>query len=98
MHVWEHDGKLFEVSSGYSLPDDAWQYELYGLTGAPLTGPIITVTIPDATPDGGQPFTPQPVDKVLVRASGEIPWPILRRFVEMIESSGDLVYASDDSK
>jgi hypothetical protein len=68
--VWECNGRLYDVSSGYSLPDDAWQYELQGLTGAPLTGPTITVTIPDATPDGGQPFTPQPSNMVVVRANG----------------------------
>jgi hypothetical protein len=35
MEIWSHDGKLYEVSSGYSLPDVAWQYELMGLKGPP---------------------------------------------------------------
>lgn len=40
MKVWSRDGKLYEVNSYYSLPDDAWQYELVGLKGAPGTEPF----------------------------------------------------------
>ncbi|MEV4133517.1 hypothetical protein AB0J72_15265 [Dactylosporangium sp. NPDC049742] len=91
MGVWLHDDKLYEVSSGYSLPDDAWQYELTGLTGAPGTGPYLAITIPDATPDDG-PFTPMPAHHVRVRAGGgQVPWPILTKFIDLVESSGDLV-------
>ncbi|MEU7673592.1 hypothetical protein AB0C42_02105 [Micromonospora taraxaci] len=91
MEVWDHDGKLYEVNSYYSLPDCAWQYELVGLTGAPETGPYISVTIPDATPDGG-PFIPRPASEVTFSAgSGCVPWPILRRFIDLVESSGDIV-------
>jgi hypothetical protein len=56
VEVWEHDRRLYEVNSYYSLPDDAWQYELVGLTGAPGIGPYLTIVIPDATPEPG-PFT-----------------------------------------
>ncbi|MGW4294345.1 hypothetical protein ACWEH1_14990 [Micromonospora chersina] len=91
MEVWDHDGKLYEVNSYYSLPDDAWKYELVGLTGAPGTGPYLSVRIPDATPDDG-PFTPRPAGDVMVNAgSGDVPWPILRRFIDLVESSGDIV-------
>ncbi|MEH0934068.1 hypothetical protein [Micromonospora psammae] len=97
MEVWDHEGKLYEVNSYYSLPDNAWQYELVGLTGAPGTGPYITVTIPDATPDDG-PFTPRPVSEVMFSAgSGDVPWPILRRFIDLVESSGDIVQVPADS-
>ncbi|MFD6563182.1 hypothetical protein [Micromonospora profundi] len=90
MEIWSHDGKLYEVTSGYSLPDDAWQYELVGLTGPPGTGPYLCVSIPDATPDG--PFTPQPTKHVVVRAGGGIvPWRVLEKFVYLLDSSGDLI-------
>ncbi|MEV0570260.1 hypothetical protein [Dactylosporangium sp. NPDC050588] len=91
MEVWLHDDKLYEVSSGYSRPDDAWQYELTGLTGAPGTGPYLEIVIPDATPDDG-PFTPKPANHVFVRAAGgQVPWPILTKFIGLVESSGDLM-------
>ncbi|MET8203747.1 hypothetical protein ACPB67_31770 [Micromonospora taraxaci] len=97
MEVWDHDGKLYEVNSYYSLPDYAWQYELVGLTGAPGTGPYVTVTIPDATPDDG-PFTPRPASEVTFSAdSGGVPWPILRSFIDLVESSGDIVQDPADS-
>jgi hypothetical protein len=28
MEIWSYDGKLYEITSRYSLPDDAWHYEL----------------------------------------------------------------------
>jgi hypothetical protein len=91
MEIWCHDGKLYDVNSYYSSPDDAWQYELVGLTGAPGTGPSFTVVIPDATPDDG-PFTPRPAHHAQVHvAGGQLPWPILHKLIEMVESSGDLV-------
>ncbi|MFI7553234.1 hypothetical protein ACIBQ2_26225 [Micromonospora sediminimaris] len=90
MAIRSHDGKLYEITSGYSLPDDAWQYELVGLTGPPGTGPYLSVLIPDATPDG--PFTPRPAEHVIVRAGGGIvPWPVLEELVHLLDSSGDLV-------
>ncbi len=90
MEIWPHDGKLYEIGSGYSLPDDAWQYELVGLTGPPGTGPYLTVSIPDATPDG--PFTPRPAEHIVVHAGGGVvPWPILESLIHLLESSGDLV-------
>ncbi|MCW2886980.1 MAG: hypothetical protein JWL58_3842, partial [Streptosporangiaceae bacterium] len=53
MEVWAHDGKLYDVNSYYSLPDDAWHYELVRQDGAPATGPYLSVLIPDTTPDAG---------------------------------------------
>ncbi|MEU8656131.1 hypothetical protein [Actinoplanes philippinensis] len=95
MEIWSHDGKLYELSSGYSLPDDAWQYELMGLTGPPGTGPYLSVLIPDATPDG--PFTPRPAEDIVVHAGGGIvPWPILEKLAGVLDSSGDLVYEQRD--
>jgi hypothetical protein len=91
VEVWDHDGKLYEVNSYYSLPDDAWQYELVGLTGAPGTGPYLTIVIPDATPEPG-PFTPKHAGHVLVAVAGGVtPWPILRRLIDLVESSGDII-------
>lgn len=89
MEIWSHDGKLYEVSSRYSLPDDAWQYELMGLTGPPGTGPYLSVSIPDATPIG--PFTPRPAEHVVVHAGGgTLPWPILGKLMSVLDASGDL--------
>lgn len=95
MEVWDHDGEPYEVNSYYSLHDDAWQYELVGPTGAPGTRPCIAVTIPDAAPDEG-PFVPRPAREVLFRAGGgDVPWPVLRRFIDLVESSGDIVHGPD---
>jgi hypothetical protein len=88
VEVWSHDGRLYEVNSYYSLSDNAWQYELVGLTGA--RGPHMAVVIPDATPDDG-PFTPKPADHVVVSVGdGRTPWPVLRRLLDLVESSGDI--------
>lgn len=90
MGICSHDGKLYEITSGYSLPDDAWQYELVGLTGPPGTGPYLSVSIPDATLDG--PFTPRPTEHVVVCAGGgTVPWPVLEKLMRLLDSSGDLV-------
>ena len=88
--VWDHDGELYEVTSFYSLPNDAWRYELVGVTDAPGR-PYLAITIPDATPDNG-PFTPLPASKATFSArADDLPWPILRRFIDLVEASGDLV-------
>jgi hypothetical protein len=90
--VWDHDGMLYEVNSFYSVPDDAWQYELSGNSGPPGGGPELVVSIPDSTPDEG-PFTPRPSHqvKVFFHGSAGVPWPILRRFIAFVEASGDIV-------
>ena len=89
--VWAHGGKLYEVVSTYSLSDNAWQYELSGMTGAPRTGPLIVVVIPDATPRDG-PFTPVEANHAVVAvADGVTPWPILLRLLRLAEQSGDIV-------
>ncbi|MFF7250733.1 hypothetical protein ACFZBU_43535 [Embleya sp. NPDC008237] len=95
MNVWAHDGLLYEVDSGYSLPDDAWRYELAGVSGAPGTGPYLVVIIPDATPDDG-PFTPKQAEHVrTVIHDGRTPWPVLLRFVDLIEGSGDVTHGHE---
>ncbi|MFG1838347.1 hypothetical protein ACGFH8_07925 [Micromonospora sp. NPDC049175] len=70
--------------------DYAWEYELVGLTGASGTGPYLSARIPDATPEGG-PFTPRPASEVVVSCGGDVPWLILRRFIHLVESFGDIV-------
>jgi hypothetical protein len=91
VEIWSHGSKLYEVNSMYSLPDDAWMYELIGLTGPPRTGPYLAITIPDANPDAG-PFIPRPAQDAAVHvSSGQAPWPILDRFLSLVLSSGDLV-------
>ncbi|MGI5171283.1 hypothetical protein ACQEU3_43720 [Spirillospora sp. CA-253888] len=83
MAVWEHDDKLYEVTSFYN-PVDAWCYELVGLTGAPGTGPYLAVVIPDATPDEDS-FTPKQAEHVEVMlADGQTPWPILNRLMDLV--------------
>lgn len=84
-----HADRHFEVDSYYSLPEDAWLYELVETTADSTSGPGLRVLIPDATPIG--PFTPQPADAMLqLGTGGEVPWSILRRFIDLIESSGDV--------
>ncbi|GAA0793839.1 hypothetical protein [Spirilliplanes yamanashiensis] len=91
----EYDGKLYEITSGYSLPDDAWHHELSGLSGEPGTGPYLTFAVPDATPDG--PFTPKSAEHVVVHAGGGVvPWPVLEALIGRLESSGDLVDEARD--
>ena len=85
MGACEHGGRSFEVVNGYSLPDDAWQYELRPVGGEAA----LRVLIPDATPDG--PFTPRPSTDVRVQLNGgELPWPILARFMALVQNSGNL--------
>jgi hypothetical protein len=89
--VWSHDGRHYEVNSYYSLPDDAWRYEVVVPAGANGAGPHLAVLVPDATPQG-EPFTPKGDSHVVVRVGGgELPWPIVRRLLHLIQSSGDLV-------
>jgi hypothetical protein len=88
MVTWSHEGKLYEVTSGYARSEDAWHHELTGSTGAP--GPHLTVAVPAATPDG--PLTPTSAQHVVVHfGGGTVPWRILEHLMELIESSGGLV-------
>jgi hypothetical protein len=60
---------------------------------SPLHGPrAVEVLIPDANADGG-PFVHEPSERATFTAHGEwdIPWPVFRRFIEVIAASGDLV-------
>jgi hypothetical protein len=97
MQLWAHKGMLYEVNSYYSLPDDAWQYELVGQAAEPTTRPYLIVLIPDATPQDG-PFTPSHSACAQVTVhDGQIPWPILRRFVHLIDQSGDITQEHETS-
>lgn len=102
MDVWSHEGELYEVVSGYDSSDDAWTYELTPLGATrgddPSARPdqaVLEVRVPDATPDEG-PFTPRPSDEVTVSwaGSGRLPWPVLRRFLALVESRGDIIGAT----
>lgn len=94
MEIWEHNGTLYEVSSYYCLPDNAWTYELQGITGPPGTGPHLEVSVPDKAPDDG-PFVPRSQHHVVVSfGPGWIPWLVLRRFRDHVQNSGDIVTMS----
>ncbi|GIF09804.1 hypothetical protein [Actinoplanes siamensis] len=95
MEIWSHGGKRYELTSIYSVPDDAWYYELRGLTEPTGAGPYLTISLPDATPDG--PFTPKPAQHIVVYADGGVlPWPILGKLIHLLESNGDLVEEQRD--
>ncbi|BCJ64880.1 hypothetical protein GCM10009779_61380 [Polymorphospora rubra] len=75
----------------YLLPEDAWSYELTGPGGAVGEFVGLAVVIPDATPYDG-PFTPMASTHVrVVTDGGQLPWPVLLRFVGLVETSGDIV-------
>ncbi|WP_194837092.1 hypothetical protein [Nocardia sp. XZ_19_369] len=98
MEIWEHDGNLYEVSSYYCLPDDAWTYALQGITGPPGTGPHLDVRVADKTPDEG-PFAPKSQHYVVVSfGPGSIPWLVLRRFRDHVQASGDIVTNSQPAE
>ena len=85
---WEYDGTTYQINSRYALPADASTYELTGLSDDDGT---LAVVIPDATPDDG-PFTPMNATHARVAAGGRpLPWPLLLRFVRLVEASGDIV-------
>ena len=91
VEIWDHDDRLYEINSWYSLPDDAWQYELVELTEPPGRGACLAIVIPDATP-AGAPFTPKHCGHALVAVAGGVtPWPILGRLIDLAESSGDII-------
>lgn len=95
MQLWAHKGMTYEVNSYYSLPDYAWQYELVGQASEPTTRSYLIVLIPDATPQDG-PFTPShPARARVLVHDGQTPWPILRRFVDLIEQSGDITHGHE---
>lgn len=97
MEEWAHPGRAFEVNSMYLLPDDAWAYELTPSRGQPGPPGGLSVLIADATAHGG-PFTPMsPAHARVVVEEVELPWPILRRFVELVGTSGDIVPDEDDA-
>ncbi|MGW4948196.1 hypothetical protein ACWEOZ_42150 [Actinoplanes sp. NPDC004185] len=90
MEIRSVDGELYEIISMYSLPDDAWHYEVTGLTGPPATRPHLAIDIPDATPDGA--FTPEPAEHVVVHAGGGVlPWLVLEKLIDQLDASDDLV-------
>lgn len=75
----------------YLLPDEAWAYELTGPPNADGGPSSLAVHIADTTPGDG-PFTPKSAAHALVlMADGRFPWPILMRFMRLVEQSGDIV-------
>ena len=87
---WTYNGAVYQVNSMYLLPDGAWTYELTGPhgTSGKVTG--LAVVIPDATPDDG-PFTPMDSTHAhVVTDDGHLPWPVLLRFIRLVETSGDI--------
>jgi len=91
-YVWCQEGKRYELNSFHFGERDAWCYELYEVNADASRNDYLEVTIPDAAPEGGS-FVPEPVDRVMFTAHGEwtIPWPVFRRFIETVQSSGDIV-------
>jgi hypothetical protein len=89
VEYWEFDGAVYEVVSFYSVAGDRWSYE--------LTGPdrsCVAVIIPDVTPEAG-PFTAEPSTSVrVITTDGTLPWPVLIRFMDLVESSGDIKVVS----
>jgi hypothetical protein len=92
-----HAGAVYELVSVYSLPDNAWTYELTGPRHAGVTSASVAAIIRDATPDDG-PFTPMSAaHSYVLLDEGVVPWPILMRFVHHVEGTGDLRDDGDSS-
>jgi hypothetical protein len=93
-HRWTHNGVQYEVNNFHHSDASAWCYEMYAIPGDPDSNDFIEVRIPDLTPEG--PFTPAPVTDAVFLAHGEpkIPWPILRRFIDLMHEYGHLVEAT----
>ena len=85
-----HADEIYRVNSMYLLPDDAWAYEM--TPAACDRGRMsLIVLIPDATPDDG-PFTPKgSAHARVVLEDGDLPWPVLSRFLQSVVSSCDIV-------
>ncbi|GAB1642941.1 hypothetical protein [Krasilnikovia sp. MM14-A1259] len=90
-HRWIHDGVQYEVNNFHHAEFDAWCYELYAVDNDPNRNDYIEFRIPDLTPDGS--FTPAPATEAVFLAHGEpkIPWPLLRRLIDLMHEYGDLV-------
>ncbi|WP_280232459.1 hypothetical protein [Nocardia cyriacigeorgica] len=96
MEIWTDGTRRFEVNSYYCLPDNAWTWELIELSDSYDATPRLSVSIPDATPEDGQ-FVPEDVERVDVLCNnGRVPWRIVRRFIGLIEESGDIRDTTDE--
>jgi hypothetical protein len=96
-HQWHHNGKTYEVNNFHHSDAVAWCYEMYEVPGEPDRNDYVEVRIPDLTPLGR--FTPAPASKAVFLAHGEprIPWPVLRRFFNLMREYGHLVEAEPDT-
>lgn len=71
---WEHRGSLYELTTLYSLPEDAWTLELTSHS-APFSQ--LAATIPDE--DFSRPVT-------IVLTEGELPAAVIRQFLKAVEA------------
>jgi hypothetical protein len=93
---WTRNCGFYEVNSMYLAWEEAWTYELTGPYETPGSVAGLAVVIPEATPEGG-PFTSMGSARArVVVASGQLPWPVLLRFLSLVEASGGIVAAADD--
>jgi hypothetical protein len=92
LSVWQHDDRQYEVNQFHCGDNDSWCYELHEVTPEAVGNDSIGVQIPDAQPESG-PFVPGPSDRVTLTMHGDwaIPWPVFRRFVDAVQTSGDVV-------
>jgi hypothetical protein len=89
MIQWSHGSRMFGVVETYDLHDNAWVYELTGGNGSSFDA-FLAVAFPDATPIGD--FTSMAADRTVVHvAPGTIPWPVLRKFLDLVDRSNFLV-------
>ena len=88
---WAYDGITYQINSMYLLSEDAWTYELTGPCGTSDVVGALAVVIPDSTPDGEAFIPAAAADAYVVVAGRPLPWPVMLRFVRLVESSGDIV-------
>jgi hypothetical protein len=87
---WTYGAREFDCNSFHFAEHSSWCYEI-----AELFTPgndFIDVRIPDLAPESA-PFVPAPVDRVRLHCHGDgtLPWLVYRRFVQLVEASGDIV-------
>jgi hypothetical protein len=86
----------YEANNFYHFDAQAWCYEMCAIPGDRGSNDYIEIRVPDVTPEG--PFTPAPATEAVFLAHGEpkIPWPILRRLIDLMHEYGHIVEARRD--